>query len=130
MSTFTRKPLVRSGKACTFVPRSYHIMVVKHDSPERIVSVSAPKILEIRVYYLHSISGEVEHATTLRLTGPITLLFTATTDYRGYAYIQHYSHKLTRFACSCLEGKTQGFCKHCEEMEKLRTPPAIVEVQS
>lgn len=125
MSTPMRKPSVRSGKACTFVPRSYHVLMVKHDSPERITSLSSTDTLLLRIHYIHAISGEVEHSVTWRLK-PTTLYFTATTNYLGFAYVQQYSQKLQRFACSCMEGKTQGFCCHCEELERLY-PPSLTE---
>lgn len=125
MYTPVHKPTVRSGNACTFVPRSYHVLVVEHDSPERITELTTQSF---RAHYLNVNTGEVEHSKTFGLRAPIHLHFIQCRHFPKYAYIGHYAGKLERFACSCMEGK-QGHCCHIEELTNLHAPE-VLEVEA
>src|SRR2546423_15175647 len=49
------------------IPRSFHVMLTKHDSPERTTSLTTQTL---RVHYMNIFTGEIEHETTLRLKEP------------------------------------------------------------
>lgn len=120
MYTPMRKPSLRSGKACTFVPRSQHVLVVEHDSPERTTELTTQSF---RAHYLNVFSGEIEHSKTFNLKAPVHLYLTQARNFPGFAYLCHWTGE--RFACSCKEGKQNASCPHIEELTNLHTPEVL-----
>lgn len=113
---------VRSGRCSVFVPRSYHVMLTKHDSTEHTTSLTTQNL---KVYYRNLFTGEIDHETTLRLRQPIELFFTQARNFPGYAYVQHYADRLERFSCSCKEGRDLGMCGHIETLTNTYAPATL-----
>lgn len=113
---------------CTFIPRSYHVLLISRadlnilldgklaEHTEWFIPVSRPTVFPLRASYVHCISGEAEHTRTFNLTGPLTLYFVACRNYPGWFYICQWSKRLERFACSCSESKRSGYCNHIDEL--------------
>lgn len=104
-----------------FIPRSYHVLLVQRDTPEGHMVISSPDTLILKASYLHAITKEVRHTRVFRLSGPITLHLMKADRFPGWFYICQWSEGLQRYACSCSEGKSQGFCKHIAGLETWAT---------
>jgi hypothetical protein len=122
MNQVANKQAVRTGRCGVFIPRSFHVMLTKHDSPEHTTSLTTQTL---RVHYMNIFTGEIEHETTLRLKEPTELYFTQAKHFPGFAYVEHYATKLQRFACSCKEGKDCGSCPHIEELTLVYAPTTM-----
>ncbi len=103
---------------CLSPLRSFHVLMCKLDTTERIVSRSSQVGMNLHGSFVHCGTGEVLRDITYTLAGAVTLYFTAADKevLAGWYYVQQWEHHLGRYACSCREGRQYGACKHINEL--------------
>lgn len=123
---------VSKNQSCLTPKRGFNVLMVKLNTPERIVSQSSEQGIKLCASFVHCGSGEEAQQHTYNLRGPITLYFMASDKQvlSDWHYILQYVPRLGRYCCSCVEGRDYGTCRHSAELEEMATtsPEKIVAV--
>ena len=108
----SRQIATQPVKRNCFRPSVYHLLMIKLDTSESLVTLEAPDGMALEASYIHARTGAITRNVTLNLQGPIALHLQPSDIFPGWYYIQEWSEYFHRFGCSCLENKQYSCCNH------------------